>query len=93
MNRVAMQGLALPPWALGFGLVLLTIQADAQSVPSSRPAIHNYIYTKAFVDGAKDFYLKEIEPNAQRKKIIATAQDECGGRYERPTIHLTELSH
>ena len=93
MNRIVMRGLALPSWALGFGLALLTPQAHAQSAPSSRPAIHKYIYTKAFVDGAKAFYLKEIDRDPQRKKIIATAQEECGGRYESPSIHLTELSH
>jgi hypothetical protein len=84
----------LVPWAVSTISILTVHQAQAQSMPTSNTSlIWDYVNTDAFREGAKQFYLKEVASNAQRAKIISTAEEECGGRYKGTAINLTQLDY
>lgn len=92
--KPAKQSISRAAWAFCIAACAFAFQAYAQSIPTSNTGlVWDYVNTDAFSQGAKQFYLKEIVSNAQRAKIIATAEEECGGRYEGTSIHLTQFSH
>lgn len=56
-------------------------------------SVYDHVNTNEFKEGVKASYLASVAGDAQRTKIIAAAQEECGGRYEGTQIEVTELKH
>lgn len=56
-------------------------------------SVFDHVNTPALADAAKAFYAQAVANHGQRKKIIAAAEDECGGRYEGVETQVLELSH
>jgi hypothetical protein len=56
-------------------------------------SVFDYINTPEFTKNASVYYLQRVQTNGQRLKLISTAQEECGGRYEGTETKVTELSH
>lgn len=73
-------------------LILLTALSFV-SLPAFAGSVYDHINSAEFKEGVKASYLASVATNAQRKKIIATAEEECGGRYEGTEIEVTELKH
>jgi len=63
------------------------------SVPAFAGSVYDHINSNGFKHGVIAKYLTSVAGNAQRAKIIATAQEECGGRYEGTEISVQELKH
>lgn len=71
---------------LSFVLLLSPLSARADSV-------YDYMNSANNLKGAKASYQAAAAGNAFRLKIIAAAQEECGGRYEGTETVITELAH
>jgi hypothetical protein len=71
----------------------MSLAAKSEDAPRERPQIHAYIDSQEFRDGAKAFYLAKVRAMPQRAKMIASAEEECGGRYEGAAVNFVELSH
>lgn len=56
-------------------------------------SVFDHVNTSKFADGAKAFYAQAVKNHAQRKKIIAAAGEECGGRYEGTEVTAHQLAH
>ena len=56
-------------------------------------SVYDHINSADFKAGVIAKYLATVASNVQRGKIIAKAQEECGGRYEGTEIEVTELKH
>ncbi len=63
------------------------------STPTFAGSVYDHINSADFKLGVKASYLASVASNSQRAKIIATAEEECGGRYEGTEIEVTELKH
>lgn len=92
MKHMLIRAAAIVPLAALF-VALPRTDAKAEDAPRSRPPIHDYINTKEFNDGAKAFYLAKAATVSRRTKMIAKAEDDCGGRFEGATVDFVELSH
>lgn len=86
--------------AIFIGCALLALPSvllfEGHALSASRPGpgpLYDYIATKAFADGAENFYLEKLASNEKRAKMIAQAKEECGGRYESTAVNLLELGH
>lgn len=80
-------------WLL-LAILLVPAHSDAIQLPSANPgSVFDYIDTPAFADGAKEFYRKSVASNQKRTSMIASAKEECGGRYEGTSLRVIELSH
>jgi hypothetical protein len=62
------------------------------SIAQASDSVYSHINTPQFAVGAGTAYAQKIATDVQRAKIIAAAQDECGGRYEGTETKVTELS-
>ena len=86
-----------PKWARKEGAILKFLSAillmALVSSLAQAGSVYDHINTPAYRAGVVDSYLSKIAGDVQRNKIIATAQDECGGRYEGTEVVITELSH
>jgi hypothetical protein len=83
-----------PLFGLFFTVAILApLSCDAYPRRESMGPLYHYIATKAFADGAREFYLKSIALNDERAKVIAQVKEECGGRYEGTSVQLVELTH
>jgi hypothetical protein len=92
MTNIAIRRLAMASMAL-CAAQFIPVQAKSDDAPRERPPIHAYIDSKEFRDGAKTFYLAKVKAVPQRAKMIASAEEECGGRYEGTTVQFIELGH
>lgn len=63
------------------------------SAPAMAGSVYDHINSSDFKNGVKASYLASVASNVQRTKLIATAEEECGGRYEGTEIEVTELKH
>ena len=78
-------GLALHMTFTAAALVFASISAEAGSA-------FDHVNGPVHVKAMKLYYGANAN-TVQRKKIIAAAQEECGGRYEGTEMNVTELAH
>lgn len=63
------------------------------SAPANADSIYDYMNNANNLKAAKAAYVNASTTDAYRLKIIAAAQEECGGRYEGTETVITELAH
>lgn len=73
-----------------FVLLFAALLAPATCFAGS---VYDHINSADFKAGVKVSYLSSVAANVQRTKLIALAQEECGGRYEGTEIEVVELKH
>lgn len=56
-------------------------------------SVYDYLNTSANLAGAKHAYMTGALADPLRAKIVATAKEECGGRYEGVEVAAFEISH
>lgn len=74
--------------------MLLFLVLSLLSPMSSRAdSVYDYMNNANNLKGAKASYQAAAAGDAYRLKIIAAAEEECGGRYEGTETAITELAH
>jgi len=73
--------------------MLTLVLALLSASPAQADTVYDYMNNANNLKAAKAAYATASASDAYRLKIIAAAQDECGGRYEGTESVITELAH